>query len=356
MNTVNYSCPNCGGKLVFDAERQSFTCEWCMSDFTQENINEIFGSGDNAPSVSDGTASEELCRDFENGTGLYVCTSCGAEIIADDNTAATFCYYCHSPVALKGRLSGKYCPQKVIPFKISKEKAIDGFKEWCGKKLFLPSDFKSQATLEKITGMYAPYWLADCHVSASVIAEAKKVHTVTAGGYMVTTTEHFDVSRAAEMDYMGVPADGSKKLDDALMNSIEPYNYADLTDFSMSYLQGFCADKYDAEKADVLPMIKQRISNGAISALKDDIRGYDAVITKHESVRILKTDWHYMMLPVWFLSYDYRGEKYFYAMNGQTGKCSGHMPISKAKLAIASVIGAVVGIGLGLLIGGVLLA
>lgn len=357
MDIINYSCPNCGGKLVFNPEKQLFSCEWCFSDFTQENINEIFGSGTTpVEPINDGTANADDQQSFENGTDLYVCDSCGAEIIAESNTAASFCYYCHSPVALKGRLSGKYCPQKVIPFKKSKDQAIEGFKEWCGKKWFLPSGFTSEATLEKITGLYVPFWLADCKVDAHLSAEGKIIHRHNRGNTTVVKTQHFAVERDVSMNYVGVPADGSKKLDDQLMDSIEPFDYNDLTDFSMSYLQGFYADKYDVEKTDVLPRIKERITDGAVQMMLDDIKGYTTVTPLVKNVNILKTDWHYMLLPVWFLSYDYRGKKYFYAMNGQTGKFSGIMPLSPGKVAVAAIITAIVfGIG-GLLLGGALYA
>ena len=345
MNTVNYSCPNCGGKLVFDAEKQSFTCEWCMSDFTQENINEIFGSGDNAPSVSDGTASEELCRDFENGTGLYVCTSCGAEIICDHNTAASFCYYCHNPVTIKGRLEGDYRPEKLIPFKIAREKAEEIFKKQCSHKWFLPIDFVSSGQIEKMVGLYVPFWLADCDAEARLTAEGVNVSSYTSGRTTYTTTKIYDVEREGRFHYDGIPADGSKKIDDQIMDAIEPFDYNGLVDFDMAYLSGFFCDKYDVGKVDVLLRIKEKVEAAAINVLRADISGYTTVRVKRKVVRMLGTDWHYMTLPVWFMNYRHGGKNYNFAINGQTGKVAGIYPVSGVKLAVfMALMAAIVGI------------
>lgn len=348
MATINYSCPNCGGKLVFDAGKQKFSCEWCLSDFTQEDLDRIFGvqTGENGtadkPPETMGNADDASQDSFSGGTNLYICDSCGAEIIAEENTAATFCFYCHSPVALSGRLSGSYCPQKVIPFKKTKEQAIGGFKEWCGKKWFLPNSFTSDAQLEKITGLYVPFWIADCRIKAHLEGEARIVTTTRTSSKTITHTKLFNVERSAETEYKGVPADASKKLDDALMDSIEPFDYNELVKFSMSYLQGFYADKYDVEKKDLVPRIKKRITEGATQLMLDDIKGYTTVSPRQTNVDLLNTDWHYIMLPVWFMSYDYKGKKYFYAMNGQTGKFSGFMPVSTVKSAFAGLIAALI--------------
>ena len=350
MSVVSYPCPNCGGDLAFKAETQNFVCEWCMSEFTKEDLEKTYGD---QTAAAEETVSD--IKDFSEGTNLYVCGSCGAEIIADENTAATFCYYCHNPVALSGRLSGSFCPEKIIPFKKSKEQALGGFREWCGKKWFLPSGFTSEAQLEKITGLYVPFWLADCHVRSELKAKGKIVNVTHMGDTTITHTKVFDVRRSADMDYNGVPADGSLRLDDSLMDSIEPFDYEALTDFSMTYLQGFYADKYDVDKHEVIPRIKSRIETAAKKTVLDDVTGYTSVDSINFSANILNTKWRYMLLPVWFLSYDYRGKKYFYAMNGQTGKFSGIMPVSIPKLIVAMIAFAAAAFVAGFLIGGIFL-
>lgn len=330
-STVTFKCPNCGGSLEFTPQTQNYVCEYCMSYFTQsdmQQLNETAADEENVYSIPD----SEQQAEFNNNTNLYICDSCGAEIIADDNTAATFCFYCHNPVSLVGRLSGECRPELIIPFKYSKEQALDMFKGWCRKKWFVPNDFKSDKQLEKMTGLYVPFWLADCTVNAEMSGEARIVRSHTSGNYRITNTKVFRVERAATMEYRGVPADAAKKLDDQLMDSLEPFDYREFKPFAMPYLSGFYADKYDVEKSAVLPRIKARVDQGSQDILMSDIHGYTSVTPQNKRTNIIRTTWHYTMLPVWFMTYKYRGKDYFYGMNGQTGKISGKLPLSVPKL------------------------
>lgn len=313
-----------------------------MSKFTEQEVNGFNpGINSNTPAGNSGIAEDNLQQEFNQHTNVYHCDNCGAEIITDENTAATFCYYCHSPVALKGRLDGKYRPSKIIPFKGTKEQAIEAYKLWSKKKKFLPKSWFSESQLEKITGLYVPYWLADVKVRAFFQGEGKIVTSHTSGNTTVTTTKIYNVVRDAGMQYYNMPADGSKKLDDALMDAIEPYNYKEILDFNSAYLSGFYADKYDVNKDEVLPHIYQRINAGAQQVLSDSARQYSSVRKTTANTTITNLDWEYALLPVWFMTYDYKNKKYFFAMNGQTGKIAGILPFSVSKgLLLASCISA----------------
>lgn len=324
METVQHKCPNCGADVVLNPQTGRFVCSFCSSDFTAEELN----------AHSEAHQRTQADDNFSEHTRLYVCSSCGAEIVADENTAASFCHYCHSPVTLKGRVEGAYAPELIIPFKIDRETAIAEFRKWCGKKLFIQSSFRSEAQLEKLVGLYVPFWLADCDIDTSADYDARIVHSYTSGDYRMTHTKYYDVSRAARMTYTGVPADGSKKLDDKLMDSIEPFFYDGAVPFDMTWFSGFYADKYDVDKAAVVSRIKARIESGATDFLDSSVTGYTSKRCTKRTIRITRTDWHYAMLPVWFMTYIHKGKKYFFALNGQTGKISGILPVSAPKLAL----------------------
>lgn len=352
LEAVQYKCPNCGAELQFKPETQEFGCDFCDSSFTHEEIKVICAKEENSiPDEKDSEAKKE----FKEHTNLYHCASCGADIIAEENQTATFCYYCHNPVILSGRLSGDYKPSKVIGFKLTRENAVNAFKKWCGKRWFIPKDFKSDQQLEKMTGLYVPFWIADCDMKADFHAVGKKVRTWTSGNYRYKETKEYDVIRRADIFTNGIPADGESKIDDLLMEAIEPFNYADAKDFSMSYLSGFFADKYDVDKAAVFPRVRSRAENAAKKVINDSVTGYSLVSQRNESYKILNTSWQYMMLPVWFMTYKYNGEMYSFAVNGQTGKLAGTPPLDKKKLALFSLgIGVLAAVIVGIIIGGIL--
>lgn len=331
MDASQYKCPNCSAELLFNPETQEVNCEYCRSSFTMEQIRQIYAELETE-------VPEPDTDEFESHTNLYHCSSCGADIMADDLTTATFCYYCHSPVILAGKLTGEYKPGKVIGFKVTREEALSSFKKWCGSKPFIPSDFKSEQQLEKMTGLYVPFWIADCDVTADYQATGKTLRSWTSESYRYTETKEYSISRNAKIFTDGIPADGESKIEDLLMESIEPFDYNDLKDFSMSYLTGFFADKYDVDKAGVFPRIKERADKACRKVIHDSVHGYSSVVVHREAYNINKTKWQYIMLPVWFMTYNYGGKIYEFALNGQTGKLAGTPPLDKKKLGLFSML------------------
>lgn len=328
MDAAQYKCPNCNAELVFDPNSQKLVCEFCRSEFMLDKIKAINAE---ASQVSpEETAQKD---EFETHTNLYHCQNCGADIMAEDNTTATFCYYCHSPVILAGKLTGDFKPSKIIGFRIKREQALEAFNKWCNKKKFIPNSFKSQQQLEKMTGLYVPFWVTDCYVSAHYSAIGKKTRSWTSGNYHYTETKEFAVERDAEIVTRGVPADGASKIEDLLMESIEPFDYTAQKPFDMSYFSGFFADKYDVDRAAVFPRIRERVTQASRNVINSSVIGYSSTNVHSQDYNIDKTNWEYMMLPVWFMTYRYDNKIYEFAINGQTGKLAGTPPLDKGKLA-----------------------
>ncbi|MBQ6170249.1 MAG: hypothetical protein IJK30_09875 [Ruminococcus sp.] len=330
MESVEYKCPNCNADLKFNPTSQKLECEYCLSAFTVDEIKKLCATTENSIPQE----AVQVPDDFANHTHLYRCKSCGAEIMADDQLTATFCYYCHNPVILAGKMGGDFKPDKVIGFKLTRDNAIACFKKWVGKRWFVPKDFKSEQQLEKLTGLYVPFWLADCHVNVDVRAIGKKLRHWVSGNYSYTETKEFRITRVGGMLTKGIPADGETKIEDLLMEAIEPYDYRELKDFSMSYLSGFYADKYDVDKAAVFPRIRVRSNQACSAYVRSTISGYSSIIPSSEQYNISNTDWRYTLLPVWFMSYKYKDKIYEFAINGQTGKLAGTPPLSKGRLGL----------------------
>lgn len=332
METIQYKCPNCNGPLEYRADIRKFGCEYCDSTFTNEEVRKMFKDNENTDLSQniDETAEDD---GFQSGN-LYSCTSCGAEIMTDAETAATFCVYCHNPVILKGRLSGDYRPSKVLPFELDREKALEIFKSEMEKKKFTPSDFMSEQTLEKMSGLYVPFWLADCRTTAAMSGTGKNIRTWTQGKYQYTETKEYAVERRASIVCRGVPADGASKIDDDLMDATEPFDYGRMQDFSMSYLSGFLADRYDVDKGEVFPRIRGKVEAASKSLLNESVSGYSSFSAENTNINISGTEWKYVLLPVWFMTYKYRGRMYEFAVNGQSGKLAGNPPLSVRKLLV----------------------
>ena len=357
--TLDFKCPQCGGQLEFDAKTQNLKCPYCDSVFSPEYLrHQDAGLAGGTPDTAQPQQDADWGVDSEmwdDGLNVYICNSCGGEILSDENTISTACPYCGNPVVLSGRVSGVLKPDYVIPFKLDKKDAKAQMKKFVESKKFAPSLFKSENKLKEIKGVYVPYWLFDSEVNASMAFLGTHVRVWSDSEYNYKETSFYDVYRAGSMRFENVPVDGSTKMPDDLMESLEPFHFEDAIDFQTAYLSGYLADKYDVPVESCMPRADERTRSSAEAALRGTTTGYTTLTVKNQNIQRKSGRSKYALYPVWLLNTMYQGKKYTFAMNGQTGKFIGNLPISKGK--IAGLFGAVaVGasalvFGLGCLIG-----
>ena len=331
---IEYKCAKCGGSLVFDSTLQKLRCTYCDSTFTAEELKELQKDlEEKKPEDYERTETEKIFWSEQEAQGIfsYVCESCGGEIIGESTTAATSCPFCGNPVVMKGNLSGELRPEFVLPFKLGKEDAKKALKEHFKNKKLLPRVFSAENHLDEIKGIYVPYWLFDMDSEASADFKCTTSNSWTSGSYRYTETKTYNVARAGKLQFSGIPADGSKKMDDTLMESIEPYDYSGFVEFNAAYLAGFLADKYDVTQEECLEHIESRAKRSAVDALRQTVTGYSGVTPQSSSVDLKRGKAKYGLLPVWLLHTSWNGEHYLFAMNGQTGKFVGDLPMDKKR-------------------------
>jgi DNA-directed RNA polymerase subunit RPC12/RpoP len=329
MATATYKCPNCGGGLKFEPDIQKSRCEFCRSVFTDAELGDL-------SKAIDEKAQREADRESGRLKG-YNCDSCGAEVVTEETTSATFCYYCHNPVLLTERLTGDFKPTKIVPFSYDKEKAIAAFLKWARKRMFVPKTFYSNSQLEKITGMYIPYWMANVQADVDYAGKGTNLRTWRVGDTEYTEHKEFAIARQGLIDINNVHEVAMRKIDKGLIDSISPYDETKTLDFSMSYLSGFFAEKYDIQKDEVQPLLESKAREYAKIMVNEAIGSYDSVQLVRDRLDLVFKGWNYALLPAWILTYLYKGKTYIYAINGQTGKAHGELPVDNKKLSLTSV-------------------
>ena len=345
------SCPACTGPLHFVGESGKLECDYCGSTYDVAEIEALCAGQEAGAKAAfqeaeakekNGEPGEEPAWDTSalqgdwgaDGEGMkaYNCPSCGAELICDATTAATSCPYCGNNTIVPGQFGGTMKPDYVIPFKLDKKAAVAALKKHYSKKFFLPRAFSSGNHLEEVQGIYVPFWLFDAGAEADCRFHATRSHTHTDGDYRVTVTEHFDVRRSGTMEFERIPVDGSKKMPDDYMDSIEPFDYAGLKSFSTAYLPGYLADKYDVTAQESMERADRRCHNSAFDQMRRDISGYEVVNQVGGNVRLHRGKVHYVLMPVWTLRTRWKNQDYLFMMNGQTGKMVGDLPVSNGKV------------------------
>lgn len=330
METLEYRCPNCNAYLVFDPKSGDMKCDYCLSHFSVEQVKENNDTRGKAYNEGESAEAPEE-HVHEDGYVSFSCPSCGGEIVGDDTTAATECPFCGNPTVITQRLNGEFKPDFVIPFKVTKEEAVAALEKlYKGKKL-LPDAFTKDNRVKKVTGMYVPYWICDCVASGTVTYNATRVNTFSDGKYLTTRTDHFKVIRAGTVAFDNIPEDGTTKLEGIHTESIEPYDYSEMIPYSNQYLSGYVADRYDVPSEDVLERVAQRAKASVEESFRDTVHGYSTVSRAKGDIDISNGDVHFALLPVWMLNTKWKGNIYTFAMNGQTGKMVGDLPVDKGK-------------------------
>ena len=346
---TNYQCPSCTGPLHYVGASGRLECEFCGSSYDVAEIEALYAEKEQKAAAAQNTAEQDKntepssdgdswdTSDFQewgsegDSMRAYSCPSCGAELICDETTAATSCPYCGNPTVVPGQFSGKLKPDFIVPFKLSKEDAVKALKSHYKGKFFLPKSFTAENHLQEIQGIYVPFWMFDGEAEGHALYEATKSSSYRSGDYEIKETKHYDVYRAGFIAFEKIPVDASSKMSDDYMDSIEPYDYQDLKPFSTAYLPGFLADKFDMTVDQCKQRADQRCEGTLEAVLRNTVTGYSTCSLKQKSASLKRGKVHYALMPVWMLNTKWDGKDFLFAMNGQTGKLVGELPVNWRK-------------------------
>lgn len=321
-----YKCPNCGSSLQYQPGTAEMVCPNCRQSQTIQAVLQKEDSG-----AASGLSGQENSSNAGNGVENMQCPACGGPLTTDEHTAATFCPYCKSPAMIGSRFSGAYRPSRVLPFQFDKKEAQNKFKTWRGTGLLTPSKFKSAATMDKVTGVYVPYWLYSYTGNVNMQGEGLNTRVSRMGDDEIIETDHYQIDRTVETSYENVPADASEKFPDENMNVLEPFDFSKLVNFSMPYMSGFLADTYDYSAAQINEKIRPQVEQDMVEIARSTITEYETVNLMGTQVNYTDQKAEYVFLPIWTLIFEYMGKKYPLYMNGETGEIDGVVPYSKLK-------------------------
>lgn len=359
MDLVQYKCPCCGAGLQFLPDTQKLSCQSCGNQYDLETIEEY-------EQEEQADAEQDLSWEYQNkkgaersADGRYICPSCGAQVEADEHTVSTKCPYCDNVIVIKAAASGDLEPDVMIPFQVQGQEARQMLEGFCKGKRLLPKNFKDRSYLKNLTGYYVPYWLFDCKADADMSFRGTRVRAWSDSRYDYVETSHFMMNRGGTMEFYHVPVDGSIEMDDSTTESIEPFDYRGLTGFAPGYLAGYETDRYDVDAKAAEGRAKERLYNSAEQVLRSTVKGYQTVTVSKRRLSSHNGKVQYALLPVWLFETVYRDKKYQFAINGQTGKMVGELPVDKGAFwrylfgftAAGTVVCSILGI---LLFGGVL--
>lgn len=300
-----YRCKNCGGNVIYHPEKKKMICESCGSEESHQEIPQKV---------------------------YHICSNCGGQIETTEYTLACQCPYCGTFHILEDRMEGKYKPQLLLPFCLDKHQAAEKLQEAFAGKMFLPSDFCSVSSLEKMQGIYVPFWMYDFKSHVRFEGEGEKIRTWREGDYECTETRIYRLVRDFTVNYKKIPVDASIEMEDGLMDLLEPYEYGELGEFQPQFLSGFRADVYE-EDSDAMRSRAEEKADGFSEEYLSQENGEYAMVHPFLDQKENKSEGTFFaFLPVWKYRYRYNGKEYTFYVNGQTGKSVGTPPISWVKM------------------------
>ncbi len=318
-----YACPKCGGGLRFDIETQQIKCDYCNGLYDPYTV----------------TKEEDAARSDHFGAAVYVCPNCGGEIISSDDTAAAFCSYCGESVILSGKMREEKCPAKIIPFKLTKAQCKERYEKAVRRSVFAPKAFLDPAFLDRMTGIYMPYWLYDVEISPVATLTSTDDHRK--GDYIYH--EHYKFTADADLTYSGIQYDAASAFSDTISADIAPFHMKDAVDFTPSYLSGFFADIQDVGAGTYTEKAGDLAAEETFDRMKTMIKSsglkkYGTISDTGLRSNVASTKSSLALLPVWFLTWR-RGDRVSYAViNGETGEMSLDLPVDIRKYLIFTAI------------------
>ena len=253
---------------------------------------------------------------------IYTCTACGAELALTDTEISAFCSYCGQPTIVFDRMEKTTMPDSIIPFVITKEEALKKVRHRLDKGLLIPNKVK-KFEVERLKGIYIPYWLFDADYEDSMV-----IKSVVKTGKTTVATRYYRVNGRCKLFYY--PVDASKNLNDRASRKLEPYDYSGLRPFNIAYMSGFYSDRFDMSADTMMTIAMYRAQRQMCELASSQIPGEEHGIMEGAPMFHVKKK-YYIMLPAWFMTFLYEGKPYTIMVNGQTGKVVGTVPFSKKK-------------------------
>ncbi len=326
-HVMEQKCASCGAPLRFDPEESVLICDSCGN--RQAIPAELQVGNITLDGIDFSALTQQVTDEHADALPVYHCVSCGAEVIVPEVQITTTCPYCANNIVLTDKVTGKLRPDGVVPFRIDKKRLPDAVNEFYKDKALLPKRFFSEHVLGKVTGVYVPFWVFSGNVSGTLRFRGEMSGSFRRGDYIITQTHHYQLLRDADVNFHDVPVDASERISNDLMDSLEPFDIADVKPFDTRYLAGFTAERFDQAQGQVSDRAKRRMIASTEDAVISTLNGYSGIRRAGGELRAALTA-RYLLLPVYLFSMEYGGKAYEFAMNGQTGKVVGELPVSKS--------------------------
>lgn len=322
-------CPTCAAGLRFDIASQKMVCDYCKNSFDPR-------------ALTDNSARNDAKTEKYFDGYIYICPSCGAEIVTTDkNDAVGFCQYCGGASMIFDKIRKEWKPDAIAPFRVTKEQCKELYLKEIRKNPFIGSKYRNPKTIDGFRGIYMPYWSyhAELNGPFRVRAVSGREH-VSGNTYHIY---HYDLDGFSDYKIDGYSHDASVTFDDDLSEGIAPFDPEGQVEFAPAYLSGFYAETGNADPYEYKTEIEKDIAGDAQNLYRNNPAVKQAADMRKLSIsdkesklpaRIKSVS--RAMNPVWFMSSRGKKDITYAAVNGQTGRVAADLPLSPWRILVAA--------------------
>lgn len=335
---AKYHCPACGGQANWNPAKHALVCPFCgtesPADLEERGADTSIVEHDLAEALR---SIPDSARGWHAEKTSVRCQSCDAVSVFDANKVAQRCEFCGSAQLVPyEQVKDAFTPESLLPLKVAEPRARDLIRAWYRNRWFAPNTLRTKALTDTARGIYLPYWTFDAKAHASWTAESgtytgkdrKSVRWTRASG---------ELSHVFDDDLVAA----SKGVNPAYLRGAEPFPTETLIPYDPGYLAGWTVERYQIDLVHAAAQSRKQMESALRAMCGRQVPGDTQ---RNLQVRSTFSDqrFKHILVPVWLLTYTFRGKTYQVVANGVTGKIAGGRPWSWVKIALAVVAGLVV--------------
>ena len=372
--TGQNKCERCGStEISLNVSTGMLRCHFCRHEQEGDTFEKHVTDIGNLKGEFIGSGATDIVASTDDVL-TFKCIGCAAEIIVDTSQVTQArCHWCRQTLSVNDQIPNGAVPDKVLPFSVIKNDAMTAIKKFSDKRSFFAHPvFKREFVSENIMGVYLPYMVVDANLKGNFtgigeieIRRWTESKTVGSGEKRktVTTTYYdadvFNIVRNFDMTVEGLTIESNSaklKYRDSnqtnnVINAVKPFQIEKAMKWDANYMTGYTSQKRDVNIEELRDLVVTKMSDIARRNLLPTIREYNrGVRWNSENLKVVGKQWKAAYFPVWLYSYQHTDKTIHYiAVNGQTLKTMGSVPVNKGKLTTFSIIvGTILGAALGI--------
>ncbi len=340
----NFSCRSCGSQMLFDPDTQGLKCEHCGAQA------EIPAALVEAPEYLYNPQTDSYTApDWEAvGNKTIHCKNCGAQTVVSSADMTAACPFCGSQYVMdENEITTGILPETLMPFQVSRERAMALFRDWVKRRFWAPRAFKKMRHhINELQGVYIPFWTYDADLYTAYTGQGGRDRTETytttdKDGHRVTrtrtVTDWYPIAGNEALSFDDEAVCATRRVDRSQLAGAGAFNTKTLRRYSPAFLCGFAAQRYDVGVGEgwqeAGASMQRKMENHV-----EQVEGYDHYRQMNFRHRFENVRFKHILLPLWISSYPYKQKVYRFMVNGETGVISGKSPVSACKVAIAALL------------------